>query len=156
MLLPNKYKKLGWNICIPSALVGIFLIATNFEYFQLNTTVFAIINDDILNEKTAFSFIQRNITGTLVGSLFIIGALLVGFSKEKYEDEYVLHLRLTSLLWATLINYILLLLALVFVYGISFLNVMVYQMFSTLIIYIARFNFILYRNKQKLPHEKYA
>jgi hypothetical protein len=80
---------------------------------------------------------------------------MVGFSKEKNEDEFIANLRLSSLLWAVLVNYGLLLLAFVFVYGFPFLNVMVYNMFTVLIIFIARFNYILHRNSNYKPDEKH-
>ena len=68
--------------------------------------------------------------------------------KEKKEDEYISKLRLSSLLWAVLINYTLLLLAFLFVYGEPFIPIIIYSMFTVLIIFIARFNYILYRNSK--------
>ena len=87
--------------------------------------------------------------------LFIIGALLVGFSKEKQEDEYIAEVRLNALLWAVLVNYCLLLAAFVFVYGLSFLTVMIYNMFTVLILFIARFHIALYRNAKNISDEKH-
>ena len=52
------------------------------------------------------------------------------------------------------INYILLLLAFLFVYGTDFLIVMIYNMFTVLIIFIVRFNYILYKNSKTAPDEK--
>jgi len=155
LLLPNKYKKVGWFILIPATILGIILIFTDFEGMPLNTKVFAIVNNEILGKSQFFTFINTNITNTLVGILFIVGALLVGFSKEKNEDEFIANLRLSSLLWAVLINYILLLFSFAFIYGTAFLNVMLYNMFTVLIIFIARFNYVLYSNSKSMSDEKY-
>jgi hypothetical protein len=89
-----------------------------------------------------------------MGSLFILGGLLVSFSRERVEDEFIEKLRLSSWMWAVGLNYILLLFAFLFVYGTAFLSVMMHSMFSVLIIFILRFNFILLQNKRQLGHEE--
>ncbi len=131
------------------------MIFTDFEAFPVQAKVFAIMYDEFLGDKVSFSFIQINITNTIIGILFIVGALLVSFSKEKFEDEFIANLRQTSLLWAVLVNYILLLLAFIFIYGTPFFSVMVYNMFTVLIIFIIRFNYVLYRNSKSVLSEKY-
>ena len=73
---------------------------------------------------------------------------------EKNEDEYIAGLRLSSLLWAVCVSYLLLLIAFVLVYGTPFLNVMVYNMFTVLIIFIIRFNYLLHKNSKIVPDEK--
>lgn len=154
-LLPNKYKIVGWFILILATILGIVLMVTDFEGMPLNTRVFAIFNDRILGKSQFFTFINVNVTNTIVGILFIVGALLIGFSKEKNEDEFITNLRQSSLLWAVLINYILLLFSFAFIYGTAFLNVMLYNMFTVLIIFIARFNYVLYSNAKSMSDEKH-
>ncbi len=90
----------------------------------------------------------------MIGSFFIIGALLVSFSKEKNEDEFIAEIRLSSLLWAVWVSYILLLVAFLIVYGTPFFEIMVYNMFTVLIIFIVRFNYILYKNSKAVSDEK--
>lgn len=155
LLLPNKYKLFGWCLLIPATIVGVILTFTGFEAFPIKGTVFAIFNDEIFGKSQFMAFIETNVTNTVTGILFIIGAMLVSFSKEKMEDEFISKLRLSSLLWAVWVNYFLLLLSFVFVYGGAFLNVMVYNMFTILIIFIIRFNYILYKNSKTMSDEKY-
>jgi uncharacterized membrane protein YfcA len=159
LLLPHRYKKIGWFILVPSAILGIILAIGDFELNWFTTRVFAFFSDEIRSGQFVeggklFSFINTNISNTIIGSLFLIGALLTAFSKEKQEDEYIEKLRLSSLLWAVWVNYLLLLIAFIFVYGFSFLNVMIYNMFTILIIFIARFNYILYQNRKGAADEK--
>lgn len=135
-----------------ATIMGIILIFAGFEKFKIDATVFAIFSDEILGKSRYFSFIQTNITNTVVGILFIVGGLMVGFSKEKNEDEFIAKLRLSSLLWAVLVNYFLLLFAFLFIYGLGFLNVMLYNMFTVLIIFIIRFNYVLYRNFKSMSN----
>lgn len=154
LLLPNKYKLIGWCLLIPAAIFGLVLHFTNFEAFPIKAKTFAILNTEILGESQYLSFIETNITTTIVGVLFIVGAMFVGFSKEKSEDEFIAKIRLSSLLWAVWLNYFLLLLSFLFVYGTDFLTVMMYNMFTVLIIFIVRFNYILYKSSKSMSDEK--
>jgi hypothetical protein len=63
---------------------------------------------------------------------------------------------LESLLWATYANSGLLLLAIVLVYDLAFLQVMIFNMVTLLLIFLARFNFILFRNAKANRYEEYA
>ena len=155
MLLPNACKKIGWVLLIPSALVGFFLMLTDLESkLKIESKVFALYNDEFLGSSKHFGIISTDITNTLVGIVFIIGAMMVAFSKEKNEDEYIANLRLSSLMWAVWVNYTLLLLSFIFIYGMGFLHVMIYNMFTVLIIFIGRFNIILFKNKMISTDEK--
>lgn len=154
LLLPNRFKKIGWLILIPSTILGIVLCFNQFNTDWLHASVFAIANDETLGSQKYFGFRDTNITNTVIGASFIIGALLVSFSKEKTEDEFIAEIRLSSLLWAVCVSYILLLAAFLLIYGTPFLNVMVYNMFTVLIIFIVRFNYILYKNAKSVSDEK--
>ncbi len=154
LLLPNRYKKLGWIILIPATILGLVLAYNEFGCDWLWGKVFAIANEGTELHYKYFTFTNTNITNTVIGSLFIIGALLVSFSKEKYEDEFIAELRLSSLLWAVCVSYLLLLIAFVLVYGTPFMDVMVYNMFTVLIIFIIRFNYLMYKNAKTITDEK--
>ena len=84
--------------------------------------------------------------------LFTIGALFVGFSKQKNEDEYIASVRHDSLLWATYVNYMLLILSMLFIYDAGFFTVMVYNMFTVLIIFLlsqkTKLNFLFNLKKE--------
>ncbi len=154
LLLPNKLKTIGWIILIPATVVGIVLTIIGFETNWINAKVFAFFTDEFFGGTRFFTFIKTDITNTITGVLFITGAVLVGFSSEKKEDEYIANIRLSSLLWAVWVSYLLLLLAFLFVYGTAFLTVMIYNMFTVLIIFIVRFNYILYKNSKSVSDDK--
>ena len=153
-LFPNRYKMIGWCLLIPATISGIIVSISGFEASWLHTKVFAILNDEFFGKNQTFSIIETNITNTVVGVIFIVGALFVGFSKEKREDEFIAKLRLSSLLWAVGVNYTLLLFSFLFIYGAAFFTVMVYNMFTVLLIFIVRFNYILYKNFKAVSDEK--
>lgn len=148
LLFPNRFKRIGWMLFVPSLFLGLFLTLTGYEPQFLNGHALSLL-PSMANEHF-FGIVEVNFAQTIVGASFIVGALLVGFSREKNEDEFIARIRLSSLLWAVLVHYILLLLAFLLVYDTAFLSIMVYNMFTVLIIFIARFHFILYRNIKSL------
>lgn len=155
LLLPHRYKKLGWIIFIPMLLLSIFVMATNYQAPWLHAKVFALSSGFVFDKKPRGGmFIDVELLNTILGVMFIIGALLVGFSKEKNEDEFIASIRLKSLLWAVLVNYLLLIIAFVVVYELPFFTVMTFNMFTVLLLFIFRFHYLLYRSKAALTNEK--
>ncbi len=132
-LLPHLYKKIGWCISIPLFIIGLLL-------FPLE------LSDGVtwLNWLNKF---PGEFTDEVIAAGLIIGMLLVAFSKEKIEDEYINKVRLESLQISVLINYLLLIICILLIYDVEFLSVMTYNMFTILLLFIIRFNFIIYRNK---------
>jgi len=156
LLLPNCFKRIGWIILIPSAILGLFIIISDYDFGFLNTQMFTFYSEGLQKPPVVFGLIKVNLTGTIVGILFLIGAVFVAFSKEKREDEYIAGIRLESLLWATYINYGVLLFCFIFFYAFEFLYVMIFNMFTILIFFIIRFYYILYRSNKSLSNEKQA
>lgn len=154
LLLPNKFKTPGWIMLIPTTLFGLYIIFSDFEFDFLNARVFAFFSDEILGDSVTMGFIHTNLTYTITGIIFIISAFFVAFSREKTEDEFIARIRLESLLWATYINYAILLFCFLFFYDFGFFYVMIINMFTVLVIFIIRFQYLLHRAKKSLSHEK--
>ncbi|MHC1704962.1 MAG: hypothetical protein AB9846_13720 [Tenuifilaceae bacterium] len=153
LLLPNQFKKIGWYLLVPSSILGFFVLFFEFDFKFLETKAFALYTSNF-NKNAFFTFVKDNLTNEIVSILFIIGAIFVAFSKEKIEDEFIEKTRLESLVWATYINYAILLFCTVFFFEIEFLTVMILNMFSVLIFFIIRFYYILYRTNKSLSYEK--
>jgi hypothetical protein len=96
--------------------------------------------------------------GTVVNDVeyisMIIGLLLVGFSKEKIEDEQIAQLRLDSLQWSVYFNYSLLIICIIFINGIGFLDVLAYNIMSQLLFFIIRFRWKLYQLNRLAKREE--
>lgn len=145
-LLPYRFKKIGWMLLLPATVVGIVLLITDFEGLAIPGKAFALWTDEVFGVRKFFTLLDTNLTPTIVGVFFIVGAMFVCLSKEKVEDEYITKLRLNALLWAIVVNYSLLLICFIFIYGTPFLNIMVYNMFTILILFILRFNYVLVKS----------
>ena len=153
-LLPNRFKKIGWLFFIPSAILGLFTLIYDWTPAILDVKVFGLFIDEIVGTKKYFGFITNNILNELLGILVIISGLMVAFSKEKIEDEFISKIRLQSLVWATYWNYGILILAFLFVYDLSFLWVMIINMYTIIIFFIIKFNWSLVNLNKTLTYEE--
>jgi LPXTG-motif cell wall-anchored protein len=161
LLLPNRFKKIGWFILIPAIIAYTFLTVTDWNIKLPDSKVFALYSDPILignSTVTSSGHIctieNGNYTFTLIGLLIIIGGIFVGFSKEKHEDEFIAKTRQESLVWAIYVNYAILAFCFLFFFDLEFLRVMIYNMFTPLVIFIVRFYYTLYKFNRSLTREK--
>ena len=140
LLIPPRFKFMGLAILIPSTLLGIW-----WRFFQFELDFLTIKSNRI--GSSIFEGFNLNFTDEVALTGLITGLLLIAFSREKQEDEFINRIRLESLQWAVLVNYVLLIIAAFLVHGWSFIDVMMYNILTVLIIFIVRFHVILYRNK---------
>ena len=143
-LLSHKYKTLGWILLAIGVFTGLFLFITDYESDALTINVLSIHNNDAIfgDDSGFFKIIKNSILDELAALAIILGGLIVGFSKEKIEDEFIYKLRKDSLVWSIIVNYIILVFAIIFIYGFSFFDVLVFNMFTPLIFFIIRFNYL--------------
>ena len=143
-LISNKYKPLGWIMFILGIIGGIILMIGDYETEWLRVKMLAIYSgESILSNDTGFfRIVENSIVDEIVSLFIILGGLMVGFSREKIEDEFIYKLRKDSLVWAMLFNYFILVLAILFIYDFSFFDVLVFNMFTPLIFFVLRFNFL--------------
>lgn len=132
-LLPHSVKRIGWIILLPALLLGIMVM-----YFEFQIPGFEVV---IPNSKAFFS--DNNLTDEMVSIIVMVSLILIAFSEEKEEDEWVSKIRLESLQWSVYANYILLILAIVLVYDMYFFQALIYNMYTILIFFILRFYYVL-------------
>lgn len=148
-LLPNKYKTVGWILFISGIITGIVAYFTPFATEPLKIKVLSLFNDLALgpNEMEYFEIIETGIFSELILLAIIFGGLIIGFSKEKIEDEFTYKLRNDSLVWAIIFNYFVLTAFILFIYNFTFVHVLVLNIFTPLIFFIVRFNFLKLKYK---------
>ncbi|EMY82061.1 hypothetical protein pgond44_02438 [Psychroflexus gondwanensis ACAM 44] len=153
-LFPNKFKKIGWLLLIPSAIIGLVTLIYEYEPSFLDFNLPAIFIDDLFKEQKLYGMVKNNILNEILGILIIISSLFVAFSKEKLEDEYISKIRLDSLVWAVYFNYGILLFSFLFIFDFSFLWVMIFNMFTVLLFFIIRFNWQISKLEKSARHEE--
>ena len=128
LLFPHSFKRIGWLIFTISAAIGAYIW-------------FADYTD---------SYLLNNIA--IIG--ISIGAILSTWSREKVEDEMIQQIRLNSLLIALYINYAILIVCSLTIYDLDFLNVMLYNMFTILLIFMAVYHWKIWRAKKGVEDEQ--
>lgn len=136
-LFPHSFQRIGWILLIPFLTLG---IANMFFEYNASWLQFRISKG---NELEFFS--SHNFTDELAAVGLIISLVFIAFSKEKIEDEAIQFFRLEALQWAVYANYLVLIISILSVYGSTFFQVMTYNMFTVLIIFILRFRYVLFQ-----------
>jgi hypothetical protein len=153
-LFPHRFKLIGWILLIPSAIVGLLSQFNLIDLPELKGEWFVIYAKGFMSDNIVMKWTEVPLLPIIIGIPVIVGAILAGFSKEKNEDEFIAKVRLESLLWAVYLNYFLLILCFILLFGEEFFRAMEFSMFTVLIIFLIRFNFILYRNSKSASNEK--
>jgi hypothetical protein len=153
-LLANRWKRIGWIILCVGIVFGHYaFIFHDGEIPWLHRSVIVGFGSDFFGKRLVFTFFKADLTYTIPNVIALVGGLLVLFSKEKIEDEFISKLRLQSFQWAFFWNYSLLLLAFIFVYGKEFMFILVYNVHTVLLFFLGRFHYLLYKYS-KADHEK--
>jgi len=138
-LFPYRFKTLSLMIFIISFLTLVTTLMVDWTPSTLDLPVFAIISKEILQDPVYFKWIETNIWYDVLTIIVIVFGIIFAFSKEKVEDEYISNLRLRALVKAVYCNYAILVLAILFIYNLSFFSVLLLNMLSTLILFILFF-----------------
>jgi hypothetical protein len=147
LLLPHKARWIGVILFIPAFILGFAFLIYNYELSFLNVELknwMFIIKEDGLFQST-----NNNLTDEVALSFTVIGLLLITFSREKTEDEFIQKLRLESLQWAVLVSYFILIICTWLIFGSSFFVAMVANLLTVLVIFNLRFHWILYISNTK-------
>lgn len=139
-LLPHVCQKIG--------LIGIFpFLALGIAYLGWEYTAPWLSYHSSSTHGLDFSS-NSNFTDEVAAVGTIISLMLIAFSKEKIEDEAIQFFRLASLQWAVIVNYVVLIICILSLYGEFFFSVMTYNMFTILIIFIIRFRYVLFQHNK--------
>lgn len=133
-LFPAKWKKFGYLLFLSGLALGIHYLIFNFSPDLLNFSI-PLWNDI----EKILEFQPNNLYDELLSLLIISGGLITGFSKEKIEDEMIQRIRLNSLVWAVLVNYLILIALIVLLYDFLFFDVMTIHLFSLLILFVIKY-----------------
>ena len=127
LLFPHSFQRIGWVVFAISAAIGVYILFTD--------------NTD--------SYLLNNIA--IIGTS--IGAILATCSREEVEDEMTGQIRLNSLLTALYINYAILIVCSLLIYDLDFLSVMLYNMFTILLIFMVVFRWKIWQVKKATENE---
>lgn len=136
-LFPNKYKRVGWYLLSVFTICGLLYLLGVIPENLLTTKMKTIpITGPLMFGKN--DWMDEIITIGLGLSL-----LLVGFSKEKDEDELITEIRMYSIAFATKLTISMVLLATLLLFDLAFFYFMIFNLFLLMYIFIFKFEYEL-------------
>jgi len=150
-LFPPFFRIIGWIISIPCAGV-LFCYLFSKPWDAVPPAPFRFFREKWSNVLDIFG--GGAIFASICMVLLMIGLILIAFSKEKTEDEFITKLRGDSLIWAVIANTVLMALLSMLVYGGWFLYVSFFNLYSVLILFIIKYNIALYSFKKSNDYEE--
>ena len=144
-LFPHVYKTIGWWLLV---IFGVLYVLT----------IFGVIDDDAISFPTlalncdtgmfapekVFGFNNEGMVNEIAMVGLSVALLLVSFSRENDEDEYITSMRFGALVWACKVNTVIFILGTWFIFGWSYLVFMLFWIFLLFVLYIAKFQSELY------------
>ena len=138
---------LGWILIVICTLPGVWYLFSGESFpFHLSIEIpwpFTYENG-LLDPQIIEGVISLDIIDEIIALGAIAGFFLVGFTKQLIEDERIAQLSLEALQWGFYASYLLLTLCVIFIHGSLFFMVIVYNMFTPLVIFVIRFYWLLY------------
>jgi hypothetical protein len=134
-LFNNKWKRISGWIFYLTILVGMYLLFTDSFEGLLKIQVFSLLD---------FRWIENGFIDEILTFVIIVSGIIHSFCKEKIEDELISKIRIDSLVLSLYINYGVLVLFNFFVYELNYIYVMIFHLFTILILFNLIFRYKLY------------
>ena len=101
-----------------------------------------------------YEALESQILNNITIIALIVGLIFASCSREKHEDEMISAMRLDSLLIALYISSILLIVAVLCLYGNNFYEFLIYHMFILPLIFLVTFKFKMWRLNRRVEDEE--
>ena len=133
-------------------LITFFAVIFNAIFFwtDLRWTIPVFAISSYFMEHKMFTSFPTNVTDEIILLLYVIGLGLIVFSREKIESEALTVLKQKLFIQAAFINTIFLVLCILFIYGGSFIGVLILNFISQFTIYLFLFYIVHRKSKEKL------
>lgn len=150
LLLPNRYKRLGWILFVPCLILMILAL------LEVNQNINFLGEGHMLSKWTTLAPAEKSslgrilegqsndLAGEILMTLTAIGFFFVAFSRERTDDEWIMKVRLESLLWAFYVHLGAFFLSVWLSYSLAFYVFLSWNMLTAPLVFLARFHWIVY------------
>lgn len=155
LLFNYRYKKIsGWifYLSLPIALYAFLtnkwddvLVVKAYDLFSYEK-IFVTENTENIIGSTGFKWIENGLLNEIYITIIIVSGIINSFSKEKFEDELIAKLRTESLTLSLYLNYSVILIANFLIYELTFIYVLVFNLFAILLFFNLLFKYKLYQH----------
>ena len=145
-LFDNKYKKISGLVFYLTTIIGLYLLITDkiLDLFTLN--VYSLFSESFSDLTYGGGWIENCLGDEIFTTIIIISGLVNSFCKEKIEDELISKIRLESLTISLFVSYGLVMLSTFLIYNLSYMYVLVFNLFIILILFNLIFRYRLYKH----------
>ena len=145
-LFDNKYKKISGLVFYLTSIIGLYFLITDiiFDLFTLN--VYSLFSESISDLTYGGGWIENGLGDEIFTTIIIISGLINSFCKEKIEDKLISKIRLESLTMSLFISYGLVIISTFLIYNLSYMYVLVFNLFIILILFNLIFRYRLYEH----------
>jgi len=145
-LFDNKYKKISGLVFYLTTIIGLYLLITDkiLDLFTLN--VYSLFSESFSDLTYGGGWIENGLGDEIFTTIIIISGLINSFCKEKIEDELISKIRLESLTISLFVSYGLVMLSIFLIYNLSYMYVLVFNLFIILILFNLIFRYRLYKH----------
>ncbi len=144
LLLPYPFKRIGWVLFIPTALLGLLMAIDGFNEFPT-----FLLPDSAAGSET-LSRVSNNVV--LIGVL--LGTLLITCSRERIEDELITRIRLNALLAALYATIGIAVIAALFLYDFAYLYFLIFNLCLLPVLFLVIERVMLWRLGKEAAHEE--
>jgi hypothetical protein len=156
LLFPHRFKKSSrvlFYLFFFFGIIYIYFLEGNTKLEEIFTfRVLALFSQEFMGSNES-GWIETMFLDEILSVCIIIFGVLTGFSKERHEDELIDKLRNDSLRLSLFVNYSLLLITVLSIFGMTFLNVMLGQLFFILFLFNLIFDMKLIKHYKSASND---
>lgn len=143
-LLPYRFKRVGTVMFI--IFVVFWILLNHFENVlpEVLVKVPALVYDGLSQYKW-FGIVSNCIYDEIAMTGILVSLVFMALSKEKQEDEMIMHIRLQSMAWSIWVSSFIFLFGIIFIYELAFIYFTYFLFDLMLLIFVIRFNYQMYR-----------
>lgn len=144
LLLPHSFKKIGWCIFVPTALLGILMAFDGFNGFP------GMLLPDSTQVSATIDLWSNN--AAIIGVL--LGAVFITCSRERIEDELIGRIRLNALLVSLYCTVGTTVAATLLLYDFTYMNFMIFNLCLLPVLFLIIEQIMLWRFRKETAHEE--
>ena len=145
-LFSNKFKKTSGVVFYLTSIIGLYFLVTGIiiDLFTLN--VYSLFSESFSDLTYGGGWIENGLGDEIFTTIIIISGLINSFCKEKIEDELISKIRLESLTMSLFISYSLVIISTFLIYNLSYMYVLVFNLFIIPLLFNLIFRYRLYQH----------